>query len=65
VDELIQKVAEKAGISADQARSAVNTVIDFVKAKAPAIGEQVQAALSGAGGGAGDVLGKLRGQFGM
>ena len=31
MDELIKQVTAKAGISEDQARSAVNTVLDFVK----------------------------------
>jgi hypothetical protein len=35
VDELINLVAEKAGISKSQARKAVNTVVDFLNDKLP------------------------------
>lgn len=51
MDELIKTVSEKAGISGDQAKSAVTSVIDFLKAKMPMIGEQVQGLLSGGGDG--------------
>ena len=68
MDEIISKVSEKAGISADQAKTAVNTVVEFVKGKVPAIGEQLQGLLSGGGeggnplAGAGDALKK---KFGL
>ncbi|HVL12566.1 MAG TPA: hypothetical protein VM529_08375 [Gemmata sp.] len=51
MDELIQKVTEKAGINAEQAKNAVNSVIEFLKAKMPGIGDQISAMLSGGGGG--------------
>jgi hypothetical protein len=35
MEELIKRVAEKAGISEEQARSAVNTVAEFLKEKVP------------------------------
>lgn len=36
MDKLLELVQEKAGISADQARKAVDTVMDFMKDKLPA-----------------------------
>ena len=51
MDELIKTVSEKAGINADQAKTAVNCVMDFVKGKLPMIGEQVQGLLNGGGEG--------------
>ena len=49
VEELINKVSEKAGISADQAKNAVNSVIEFIKTKMPGIGDQLKAECSQAG----------------
>jgi len=55
MDELIKQVTAKTGISEAQARSAVNTVLDFVKARLPApIAGQVDNVV---GGGAGMVGG--------
>jgi nucleoid DNA-binding protein len=51
VDELIKTVSEKAGINAEQAKSAVASVMEFIKTKMPGIGEQITAALAGGGGG--------------
>src|SRR5262245_25513628 len=51
VEDLINKVSEKAGINADQAKSAVNAVMEFIKNKVPGIGDQLKATLSGEGGG--------------
>ncbi len=76
MDELIKQITEKAGITADQAKKAVESVMAFLKDKLPGpIGEQVTNLLSGAGdlagkatGAAGDVVGKageaLGGLFG-
>ena len=36
MEELVKRVSEKAGISEEQARSAVNTVAEFLKEKVPA-----------------------------
>ena len=36
MEELIGRVAEKAGISQEQAQTAVNTVAEFLKEKVPA-----------------------------
>jgi len=64
VDDLIRSVSEKAGISQEQAKSAVNAVMEFVKNKYPGIGDQIKGMLSG-GGGAGDMLGDLRKKIGI
>lgn len=63
MDELIKTVSEKAGISAEQAKRAVDGVIEFAKAKMPMVGEQLQGLLSGGDGstplaGAADALKK-------
>lgn len=73
MDELIRKVSERAGISGEQAKSAVTAVIDFVKDKVPAIGQHLQGLLGGGttgggeGGGGnpfGGLADKLGGMFG-
>ena len=60
MDELIKQVVSKTGISEDQARTAVTTVLGFVKDKLPApIASQIDNALTGEGGGVGGSLGDL------
>lgn len=51
MDELIKTVSEKAGISAEQAKAAVSGVLEFLKGRFPALGEQVQGLISGDGQG--------------
>ena len=64
MEELIKQVTAKTGISEDQARSAVNTVVDFIKAKLPApIAGQIDSAISGGTGTAGDLASKVGGMF--
>ena len=63
MEELIKKVAEKAGISGEQAQKAVSSVIDFVKDKAPMIGDQLKGLLEGQGG-LGGIAGKIGDLFG-
>ncbi len=67
MDQLVQLVSEKVGLSEDQARQAVETVVDYLKENLPApIAKQVDNVLSGAGDvdveglakGLGGVLGK-------
>lgn len=63
MDELVKLVSQKTGISEQQARTAVQTVIDFIKTKLPApIGSQIDAVLSGSA--VGDVGKQLGGLFG-
>lgn len=63
MDDLIQTVASKAGISAEQAKTAVESVTAFLKEKIPALGGQIDGLLKG-GGGAGGALGGLGDKIG-
>jgi hypothetical protein len=65
MDELIKTVTEKAGISEQQAQTAVATVLDFVKAKLPPqLASQVDGIISGKTdlSGLGGMLGGMFGQ---
>lgn len=65
MDELIKQVVSRTGISEDQARTAVTTVLGFVKDKLPApIASQIDSAISGEGGGVGGSLGDLASKAG-
>ena len=65
MDELIKQVVSKTGISEDQARTAVTTVLGFVKDKLPApIASQIDTAITGEGGGVGGTLGDLASKAG-
>ena len=65
MDELIKQVVSKTGISEDQARTAITTVLGFVKGKLPApIASQIDNALTGEGGGVGGSLGDLASKAG-
>lgn len=72
MEELVRQVTERTGISEDQARTAVNTVLGYIKDRIPApLGAQLDS-LVGAGAGAagdianraGDVIGGLGGMLG-
>jgi uncharacterized protein (DUF2267 family) len=67
MDEIVKQVAERAGISEDVARKAVEVVVAVLKERLPApVAGQIDAALSGSGGsdagglakGLGGLLGK-------
>jgi len=59
VDQLINLVTERTGISQDQARTAVQTVVGFLKDKLPGpVAAQLDGALSGQGGG--DMMGQAQ-----
>ena len=65
MDELVKRVSEQAGISEEQARSAVNTVAEFLKERVPApYSRYVDSFMSGEGGGLGGIAGGLSGLFG-
>jgi hypothetical protein len=67
MDELINLVSQRAGLSQEQARAAVTTVLDFLKQKLPApIAGQIDGLLAGGGalGNLGDVTKGLGGLFG-
>lgn len=57
MEELIQQVAQRTGLAPDKARTAVDTVLGFLKNKLPtSIGSQLDGAVSGKNiGGMGDV----------
>jgi uncharacterized protein (DUF2267 family) len=51
MDELIQQVSQRTGISEDKAREAVQTVLGFLKERLPSsLAGQVDSVLDGAGG---------------
>ena len=51
MDELIKLVSEKTGLSEEMAKTAVDTVVGFLKQKLPApIAGQIDGLLEGAGG---------------
>jgi hypothetical protein len=63
MDELIELVVEKTGVSEEKARKAVETVIGYLKEKLPApIAGQIDSVLEG--GGLGDVAEGLGGLLG-
>jgi hypothetical protein len=70
MNELVNLIVQKTGISQENAQRAAQTVIDFLKTKLPApVAGQVDAVLagdmSGVAGQAGEMLkGKLGGAFG-
>ena len=72
MDELIKQVVERTGISEQQARGAVETVLGFIKTRLPEpLAGQLDGLVGGAtgaaggiAGAAGDVLGGLGGMFG-
>jgi uncharacterized protein (DUF2267 family) len=57
MDELIKTVTAKAGISESQAKSAVETVVSFIKDKMPGgIGGQVESFLTGNASTVGNII---------
>ena len=65
MEELVKQVAAKTGISEEQARTAVTTVLGFVKDRLPApIAGQIDNAVTGEGGGIGGSLGDLASKAG-
>ncbi len=66
MDELINQVAQRTGLAPDKARTAVETVLGFVKSRLPApVASQLDSALAGEGsGGMADATKGLGGIFG-
>lgn len=74
MEEVIKMVSQKIGVSEDQAKTAVHTVIGFLKDKLPApIASQLDGIMGGSGtgatatsglGGLGDVAQGIGGMFG-
>jgi hypothetical protein len=67
MEELVKQVSAKTGISEEEARGAVTTVLGFLKDKLPApIAGQLDSVVaggSGAAGNLGDIAGKVGGMF--
>ena len=72
MEELIRQVQERTGISEEQARTAVQTVVGYLQNNLPAgVSQQLGGLLGGGAGGgggiadrAGDLVGGLGGMFG-
>lgn len=69
MEELVQRVSEKTGLSPEKAKTAIDTVVGFLKERLPApIAGQVDNALTQAGGTivdkASDLIGGIGGMFG-
>lgn len=69
MEELIKRVSERTGMPEDKAKTAIETVVGFLKERLPApIAGQVDNALAHAGGTivdkAGDLIGNIGGMFG-
>jgi hypothetical protein len=64
---LINQVVQRTGLSEDKARAAVDTVVSFLKERAPAgLSGQIDALVSGGeGSGAGGVASKIGGMLGQ
>jgi uncharacterized protein (DUF2267 family) len=63
MEELVQQVSQKAGITEDQARVAVETVADILRERIPSpYNKYVDSFLNGEGGGLGSMLGGFFGK---
>ena len=60
MDELVNLVAQRTGLAPDQARSAVDTVLGFLKARLPGpLASQLDSVVGGGAGGSSGGLGDL------
>ena len=65
METLIKMISEKTGISEAQAKTAVETVVSFLKDKMPAgIGGQVEAFIKGGAGSHSDIVDGLKDKIG-
>ncbi len=69
LDELVKRISEKTGLSEEQARSAAETAVGFIKEKLPApLAGQFDNYLGGSGeggeSGGGDLLGQAQNALG-
>ena len=63
MEELVQQVSQKAGITEDQARVAVETVADMLRERIPSpYNKYVDSFLNGEGGGLGGMLSGIFGK---
>jgi hypothetical protein len=66
MDELVKLVSDKAGISADQANTAVNTVLGFLKEKLPPpVASQIDGLLAGGAGATDQISSAVSGLGGL
>jgi nucleoid DNA-binding protein len=66
MEELIKMVTQKVGISESQAKSAVETVVSFLKDKMPGgIGTQVESFVKGNTGSIGNVVDGIKDKIGL
>ncbi len=66
MEELINRVAQKTGMTPEMAKTAVAAVLDFLKEKLPApVAGQVESLLAGDGGALKNVTGLAQGIGGM
>ncbi|MDQ2669343.1 MAG: DUF2267 domain-containing protein [Gemmatimonadota bacterium] len=60
MDELVNQVAQRTGLAPDKARTAVDTVLGFLKTRLPGpIASQLDSAVSGGGAGTGGTMGGM------
>ena len=65
MEELIQKISDKTGISVDQAKGAVETMLEHFKEKLPSgIGEKLESFVQGGSAEAGDFITGLKEKIG-
>lgn len=64
MDELINTISEKLGVSPEQATQAVQLVANHLKEKAPALSGQIDSLLAGGAGGLGGAASALGGLMG-
>jgi hypothetical protein len=65
MEELIKMVTQKVGISESQAKSAVETVVSFLKDKMPGgLGSQVESFIGGNAGTIGNVVDSIKDKVG-
>ena len=66
MNELVKTVADKVGVSEDQAQKAVEIVVNYLKQKLPApISGQLDNALAGGGGGLGEAAKAMGSKLGL
>lgn len=66
MEELIKMVTQRAGISESQAKSAVDTVVSFLKDKMPGgLGNQVESFVKGTTSSVGNVVGGMKEKMGL
>ncbi len=63
MNELVQQVCQRTGLSEDKAQQAVQTVLGYLKEKLPGpIAGQIDSALQGGGGGISGAIGSVLGK---